>query len=310
MFILYLDESGVPQKHPSQTSHYIFLGVAIHEGTWFALEKRVNNIKSSYALGDLRDLELHAAWLLRPYTEQRQVPDFATLTFTARRQAVLAVRERFEKGGGLAALKGKKREDWRRFCRNTASTIHLTLPERRTLYRRVLEVVSSHTRGLHLFAEAIDKNSLPAGVDPVDQSFEQVISRFDAFLSSRTDRKDWGLLAVDRDPHKAGQLQSLLAKFQRAGTTWRKVGRVIEAPFSFDSCSSSGVQVTDLCSYALRRYLEKGEADAFKVIFPKFFRSKGKLHGLRHYTRHGTCECLICKERGFAKGATPQPATP
>jgi hypothetical protein len=107
MFILYLDESGVPQNHPSQTSHYVFLGVAVHEGTWSALEKRVNDVKSGYALGDPRDLELHAAWLLRPYHEQMKVPEFASLTYTARRQAVLAVRGAFEHEG-LDRLAGRK----------------------------------------------------------------------------------------------------------------------------------------------------------------------------------------------------------
>ena len=310
MFILYLDESGVPQNHPSQTSHYVFLGVAVHEGAWSALEKRVNDVKSGYALGDPRDLELHAAWLLRPVHEQVKVPEFSSLTYTARRQAVLSVRGAFEHDG-LEMLAGRKREEWRRYCRNTDAILHLTLEERRVLYRRSLTVIGSHTRGLYLFAEAIDKGALPAGVDPVEQAFTQVVARFDAFLASRTDRKEWGLLAVDRDEHKAGQLQTLLAQFQRSGTAWRDIDRVIEAPFFFDSRSSSGVQVTDLCSYALRRYLEKQEVDAFALIFPKFFRSKGKLHGVRHYTRRGSCTCLICTERGFLKeptSATPPPA--
>ena len=165
MFILYLDESGVPQNHPSQTSHYVFLGVAVHEGAWSALEKRVNDVKSGYALGDPRDLELHAAWLLRPVHEQVKVPEFSSLTYTARRQAVLSVRGAFEHDG-LAMLAGRKREEWRRYCRNTDAILHLTLEERRVLYRRSLTVIGSHTRGLYLFAEAIDKGALPAGVNP------------------------------------------------------------------------------------------------------------------------------------------------
>jgi uncharacterized protein DUF3800 len=301
VFILYIDESGVPQRHASQTSHYILFGAAIHEGTWFALEKRINDIKSGYALGDPHALELHAAWLLRPYAEQRKVPDFDTLTHIARREAVLTVRQDFI-DKTLPTLPGRKRQDWRKHFRATDATLHLSLDERRTLYHRVLKAVASHRQGLYLFAEAIDKVALAPGVDPVEQAFTQVITRFEGFLKGRTGVPQWGLIAADRDEHKAGRLQSMLAQFQQVGTVWRDIERIIEAPFFFDSASSSGVQVTDLCAYALRRYLEKAETDAFWTIFPKFHRARGKLHGLRHYTRPKTCTCLICAERGFAKG--------
>ncbi len=301
MFILYLDESGVPARHPSQTSHYVLLGAAIYEGTWFALEKRINDIKSGFALGDPHSLELHAAWLIKPYFEQRRVPDFDKLTHTARRDAVLSVRKDFI-DDTLPTLPGSKRQDWKRYFRETEATLHLSFDERRRLYRRVLDAVANHRQGLYLFAEAIDKTALAPGVDPVEQSFVQVVTRFEGFLQARTGARDWGLIAADRDEHKAGRLQAMLAQFQQVGTMWRHIERVVEAPFFFDSAASSGVQVTDLCAYALRRYLEKKEVDAFRRIFPKFYRARGKLHGLRHYTRRGSCKCMVCAERKFAKG--------
>ncbi len=297
MYILYLDESGVPQIHASQTSHYILLGAAIYEGTWFALEKRINDIKSGFALGNPHNLELHAGWLIRPYFEQNRVTDFKTLAHVDRRNAVLAVRADFIEHE-LPMLPGRKRQDWRKYFRSTDATLHLSLDERRMLYRRVLDAVGSHRQGLYLFAEAIDKAALIPGVDPVEQSFVQVVTRFEGFLKSRTD--EWGLIAADRDEHKAGRLQAMLALFQQEGTVWRDIERVIEAPFFFDSKSSSGVQVTDLCAYALRRYLENKEVDGFRRIFSKFYRARGKLHGLRHYTRPKSCRCMICKERKFA----------
>lgn len=300
VYILYLDESGVPEKHPSQTSHYILLGAAIYEGTWFALEKRINDIKSGFALGDPHKLELHASWLIRPYFEQGRVTDFNALTHGARREAALAVRTDFIEHV-LPTLPGRKRHEWRKYFRSTDAALHLTFDERRRLYRRVLDAVANHRTGLYLFAEAIDKTALALGVDPVEQSFAQVIARFEGFLKSRPHPQQWGLIAADRDEHKAGRLQAMLALFQQVGTVWRDIERVIEAPFFFDSASSSGVQITDLCAYALRRYLEKKEVDGFRRIFPKFYRARGKLHGLRHYTRRGACRCLICTERKFAK---------
>ena len=34
MYLLYVDESGVTNPHPSQTSHYVTIGLAVHVGTW------------------------------------------------------------------------------------------------------------------------------------------------------------------------------------------------------------------------------------------------------------------------------------
>lgn len=77
MFLLYVDESGVANPHPSQTSHYVLIGLAVHVGTWFALTRRVRALKRRYALdGDADGLELHAAWMLRAYREQITHPLF------------------------------------------------------------------------------------------------------------------------------------------------------------------------------------------------------------------------------------------
>src|SRR5256885_5003027 len=54
----------------------------------------INDIKSGFALGDPHNLELHAAWLIRPYFEQGRVTDFNALTHVARREAALRSEER------------------------------------------------------------------------------------------------------------------------------------------------------------------------------------------------------------------------
>jgi len=63
MYLLYVDESGVTNPHPSQTSHYVMLGLAVHVGTWFALTRRVRNLKQVYALEGDRDTAFE--WLNR-----------------------------------------------------------------------------------------------------------------------------------------------------------------------------------------------------------------------------------------------------
>jgi hypothetical protein len=104
------------------------------------------------------------------------------------------------------------------------------------------------------------------------------------------------MVLMDNDQHKAQQLTRMLRRFQRTGTRWGNVDRVIEAPFFLDSRFNSGVQVVDLCAYAVRRYLENNEEDRFERIFSKFYRTGTGLHGLRHYTFRG-CPCRICRER-------------
>jgi len=94
MFLLYIDESGVTNRHPSQTSHYVMIGMAVHVGTWFALSQRVSDLKQRYALdGEVDKLELHAAYMLRGFHEQSLIPSFERLTRRARYDAVIEWRE-------------------------------------------------------------------------------------------------------------------------------------------------------------------------------------------------------------------------
>ena len=296
MYLLYLDESGVPEAHPTQTSHYVLLGMAVHVGTWFALDKQILGLKRSFSLGDPHDLELHAAWMKRLYPEQDSIPGFAELGYRARHDAVKRWREDRQKAA-WAGLNADRRYEEKRQFRATEPFIHLTFDERIGLLDGALSIVGNYRRGITLFGEAISKASLPVGADPVDQAFSQVVSRFEAFLKRRRDSRQWGLLVVDHDPHKAANLTRLLKRFQRQGTPWGNVERVIEAPFFLDSSANAAVQVADLCAYAVRRYLENEEEDRFQLIFKKFDRTPAALHGIRHYTRRG-CTCLICRERG------------
>ncbi len=65
MYICYIDESGT-SSIPGNTSHFILAGLAIPIQKWKYCEKRIANIKKSYALGDD---EIHTGWIIRNYTE-------------------------------------------------------------------------------------------------------------------------------------------------------------------------------------------------------------------------------------------------
>jgi Protein of unknown function (DUF3800) len=298
MHLLYLDESGVPESHPTQSSHYVLLGMSVFVGTWFALNRQVEGLKKRYALGNLDDFELHASVLRRPYPEQAGMAGFEDLGRQARHDAVMDLRRRRE-NEDWPNLKGRARQEEARYFRQTNAFVHLTRREREELFSRGLGIVQGYRRGVTLFAEAIDKASLSPSIDPVEEAFTQVISRFERFLRYRSTRAApvWGIVLVDQNKPREQRLTRLVRRFQQAGTKWGDIDRVVESPFFLDSALNSGVQVADLCAYALRRYLEKEERESFEQIFPKFYRIGRKLHGLRHFTRAG-CRCLICQARG------------
>jgi hypothetical protein len=289
MFLLYLDASGTADLSDTAQRVYVLLGLAIHEGNWFALERRVQSLKRRYALPGIA-LELHAAEICRSISEQDKIADFATLDRPTRRARVLALRA--QKGRAVATSDG---------C------LHLTRAERARLYEESLDLVGSHEQ-VRIFAEVIDKAHLFKMTEKrhaAGNAFEQVVSRFDAMLrafdQSTSQRGNTGLLVADVDP-SSDLMRTLTHTFRTEGHTWGALEYVIEAPFFVDSKIVSGIQLADMCAYAVRRYIEHGapgspEQTNFMRIFQKFDQANGRLHGLRHFVARG-CPCAICEARG------------
>ncbi len=215
-----------------------------------------------------------------------------------------------------AAKSSVQRESLRKAHRRMRPFAHLTRAERSQLYEDALDLVGGHT-GLVLFAEAIEKKHpgvRNGSVDCCRQAFEQVITRFDAHLrrkavwkglsTNRLVHGDKGLIVMDRDLETEKDIERQFTDYQSQGHPWGQLEYVIDAPFFVDSTKFPGIQIGDVCAYAVRRYLDKGatagshEEKQFLRIFQRFDRADGKLHGLRHYTPGGTCKCLICNERG------------
>jgi len=295
MYLLYVDESGVTNPHPSQTSHYVMIGLAVHVRTWFALTSRVRSLKSAYALdGDTEKLELHAAWLLRAFHEQSVIPNFNDLSRPARYNAVQEWRKRRQQDD-WPNLVPRAREREKKDFRKTEPFIHLTREEREELCRKALAVVGNYKRGITLFGQAVDKRALAAGVDAAEVAFSRLIDSFEIFLQYHAENP-WGVVVVDNDQTQKDRYTTLLQRLQLTEHYRGGVDRVIEAPFFLDSRSNSGVQVADLCAFALRRYLENQEEQRLAAIFPRFHRLPGGgLCGLKHLTSAG-CTCKICSE--------------
>jgi hypothetical protein len=310
MYLLYVDASGTPEQQDA-SRHYTLLGICIHEGTWFALNRRVDGLKRRFSFAG-QDFELHVKEFAFSINEQAKIPDFENMSWTDRRARVLAIREERL----VAEPDPTRRAELRRKYRKTDAFIHLSRLERSQLLEHTLDLVGAH-EGIRLFGEAIFKAH--AGVtggqiDPVGQAFEQVVSRFDAFLQRRHRWKqensarpsiDNGLLILDNDYSTEATLHKQFSGYRLHGHPWGKLRHVIDVPFFAASAQLCGLQLVDVCAYAVRRYLDKNaipnshEERNFLRIFQRFDRDNtGKLHGLRHYVPAGACNCHICHARG------------
>lgn len=305
MYLLYLDASGTPDPNDN-TTHFALVGICVHEGTWFALEKRMASLRRRYQFQDL-PFEFHAKDICIEYPEQKKIPDFAQMDWPNRRSAVLTAR-----AAKIGTYTGKKLENKRAYFRLTDPYIHLTRQERSKLYEDALDIVGGH-QGIKLFGEIIDKRhfgSVSPGGNMIQQAFSQVVSRFDAFLQranrNRDDGVDNGLLLFDNEPTYETMITRIFHGFRTHGHDWGQLRHVIEAPLFVDSKAVTSVQAVDLCSYALRRYVEKAprensfEEANFMRVFHCFDRHGSSLHGLRHYCARNSCTCRICVERRFS----------
>jgi hypothetical protein len=105
-----------------------------------------------------------------------------------------------------------------------------------------------------------------------EQAFEQVVSRFEQYLANidvtGEQRRCYGLIVHDNNETVAKKHTELMRRFHSQGTLFTTIERIIETPLFVDSRLTSMVQIADLCSYALRRYLENQETDLFTLCSP------------------------------------------
>jgi hypothetical protein len=312
MYILYIDPSGVPELEGAP-SHYAMVGVCLHEGTWFAFQKRVNGLKRQYALPG-KDIELHAKDFAQDYPEQNNIPNFSQLDWWSRRAAVESARQEKLKAVKAAALDGpskKKYEELKRKYRQTNGFIHLSRGERSKLLEDSLDLVGSHD-GVRLFGEVVDKAWLfhiTGERNSLHHAFSQIVSRFDAFLTRYNQDPSVacnGIIVMDREPTYENYIAEMFKDFRLRGHPYGQLNHVIDTPFFIDSKAIPGIQIVDICSYAVRRYIgsvgqgKPHEEQNFLRIYHQFDREGPRLHGLRHYCEKGRCQCLVCSDRGHA----------
>ena len=237
--------------------------------------------------------------MLRPYLEQNRIPNFDSMDFAARQFEVNQYRKaeliRLQNTPGSR----KRYRQTKKNYKKTTAYVHLTRNQRRECISEIARCVSKWGFA-RVFAECIDKIHFDPGraaatVD--EQAFEQIVSRFELYLQSiqpMGTHKNFGILIHDNNETVARKHTELMNRFLRTGTLWTRIEHIIETPLFVDSELTRMVQIADLCSYALRRYLENQETELFDLIFERADRKDGLAVGVRHFTSPA-CECEICK---------------
>lgn len=295
MYLCYIDESGT-SAIPGNTSHFILCGISIPIWRWNKCEIDICKIKRKYGLDGK---EIHTGWIVRNYTEQNKITGFESMSYTDRRSAVTMYRTR-----ELLKLQKSKHKNIKQVKKNYAQTesyIHLTLKERKEFINDIAAKIGSWSFA-RLFAECIDKTFFDpskASQSIDEQAFEQVVSRFEQYLSilskcSEECKKNYGLIIHDNNDTIAKRHTELMKIFRRRGTLWTSVSCIIETPLFVDSELTAMVQIADVCAYSLRRYLENSEEELFNEIFKRADRNKLATVGVRHFSQ-SSCTCSICK---------------
>jgi len=294
VYLCYIDESGAADI-PGNTSHYVLAGLSIPVWRWRDCDKDLRTIKTNYHLGGA---EIHTAWILRSYLEQSKINGFESMSLADRRYEVGKLRKanllRLQKSSVSKKIYRQTQKNYRK----TESYIHLSSAERKAFINNVATCVGEWGFA-RLFAECIDKihfDPVRAGLSADEQALEQVVSRFEQYLQGISSQQQdicYGLLIHDNNPTFEKKHTNLMKRFLKRGTFWTTVKNIIETPLYVNSELTSMVQIADLCAYALRRYLENGEAELFDLVFPRADRRHDVTVGVRHFT-DPTCTCSIC----------------
>lgn len=186
----------------------------------------------------------------------------------------------------------------------------LTREQRLQLKESVYEIVRNR-RGV-LFGCAVEKQySEIRKEDPYERAFEDLISRFDLFLSrvnrvgAAEGREEQRGLVVLAESSYQKTIAILARRLQHRGTRWGALHNVSDVPFFAPARDTRLLQYADFCANAIYgRYHAKLTGD-FDRIAVKFDREGNVVHGLAHLTTDSLCACIACFSRYGRQQAFP-----
>ena len=292
MYIIYVDESGIPELIPD-SQHFVIAAVSIPLTSWKNYDTQLRNLLSRHRL---IDVELHTAWMARKYPEQERIPNFDTLSDGDRRNLVTVERR---KDIAKASLKGENAvRGLKKNYKKTEGYIHLTFDERKEILRQVTDVLASWDDA-RLFGDAHKKSTLLPHqlIRSREFALEQVTTRFNTYLRNVHGAGVFGVMVHDQHQAESVKLTGIFRKWHRDGTTFTVIPNIAETPLFVDSSLTLMVQVADLVAYSTRRFFDCGETDLFDRIYHRYDRTPhGTLVGLRHFTGRTACSCRVCAD--------------
>lgn len=147
------------------------------------------------------------------------------------------------------------------------------------------------------FAVVIDKSYLREGEDPYRQALEQMLSRFDQFLSRMQrvhSQQHLGLVVIAHSNDRK-RLEVLLNELTEEGTPWGELRNLVDVPFFRLAKDSRMLQISDLISNGVYGRYENDHARFFDRMLPKFDQdNNGRMHGLLHITGNRSLCYLPC----------------
>lgn len=162
---------------------------------------------------------------------------------------------------------------------------------------------------LRMFTVIFDKaawrtrNPGKTGDDLYLEAFENLVSRIDLFLRRRHAEGRPSKTIMIVDPHSTSMCAALkraLGGFQDAGTRWDSLYNVVETVVFLESHESPGLQLADLCSYAVWRLVEFGDDGLARKIASIFDRepaagavNPGKWHGVKYFGNDSTVAARV-----------------
>jgi hypothetical protein len=304
MYFCYIDESGTSDFSDNST-HFVLVGLTIPVWNWKTCESDIAKIKTRYGL---ENKEIHTAWILRNYREQQLIPGFEALSQKKRRSEVEILRKTNLHNAQNDPKTTRNYSQLKKNYSHTQDYIHLSITEREALIKEIAVTIGGW-KFARLFAECIDKirwDQTIATQRIEEQSFEQIVSRFERYLrnlsSDTSICKDtlYGLIIHDNSPTVEKKHTELMKRFQSTGTLWTSVTKIIETPLFVNSELTNMVQIADVCAYAIRRYLEKNETSLFNEIHKRADRKGGNVVGTRHFPP-SRCRCVICSGHNHKK---------
>jgi hypothetical protein len=155
--------------------------------------------------------------------------------------------------------------------------------------------------GVVLFAAVVEKHAQLYGEDAVKCATEQVIKRFDTFLTRRfqehNDRQ--GGLLVFADSHYQKRAKIWVHGFRKLGTQWGVLNNLADMPYFAAAGENRLLQAADYVAHATFLLYESRNPRLAKHIISKFDQKAGVMHGLVHVSppQGVTCECPAHESR-------------